>query len=713
MICIDLVLLPLYSLDMTFVPTAAEPGFDARIKRIYDHLYANGSVRTPIGIASEVDKLLRVASLMENGAGVFPAFSFAPEVRRAISQGQERTIQAIAAQVRECFTSVKKASNLYQGEDIDISDSDLAWCCAQLDGVIVSSATRDSFGDAVEIFRTSWAKQSSGQFFTDGHVTHLAMTLLRFDPFVGDDLIDICSGTGGFLLAGLDRIRKLATLRGLDPSGKELLAIAKRTLRGQEVDQDISDVANASLSGRLGCRETFVHSGDSLRPLRKETPLREGSHHCAASNPPFGTKITIKSHHVLSRYELAAPNGRRPTPRPPDVLLLEQNVRMLKPGTGRLAIVVPYQILSGPQTRYIRDWLLRHSHLEAVVDLPPETFQPHTGTKTSLLVVRRRLNPLDEIVFSEDGTVFMSTPKWIGHDRRGRPVFECTPDGRHTTTILSDMEDVANAFEGFCQARTPSAIHAESFAVPITAVVADADLRLNARYYRDRNAIEASVSRRRGWDTVRLGDLSERIFFPTRFKRHYVESSEAAVPFLGGANITELLVKTDKWISKSDPKLPELIVQPGWLLITRSGTTGIVSSVPAAWDGFAISEHVIRVVPKNDCEPAVLAWIQVYLRSTDGQRALKRGVFGSVIDEITPEFVADIRIPIPDDPDTRAKIASAVAVAEETRQRSISSFDEAAVVLKKALSGRHRNPPVTLKNPLDHVEQLLDSEISL
>ena len=634
---------------------------------------------------------------------MFPAFSFAPDVQRAISQGEERPIQAIAGQVRKCFTSLKKTSNLYQGEDIRISDNDLAWCCAQLDGVIVSSATRDSFGDAVEIFRTSWAKQSSGQFFTDGRVTHLAMRLLRFDPFAGDDLIDICSGTGGFLLAGLDRIRQLAALRGLDTSGKEVLMVAKRTLRGQEVDQDICDVANTSLSARLGCRETFVRPGDSLQPLKEETPLREASHLCAASNPPFGTKITIKSLYILSRYELAAPNGRRPTPTPPDVLLLEQNVRMLKPGKGRLAIVVPYQILSGPQTRYIRDWLLRHTHLEAVVDLPPETFQPHTGTKTSLLVVRRRLSPRDAIDPSEGGTVFMSTPKWIGHDRRGRPVFECTPDGLHTTTILSDMERVAAAFEGFLHTRTPSAIHPESFAVPSASVVADLDLRLNARYYRDRDAIEASVSTRSGWDTVRLGDLSERIFFPTRFKRHYVDASEASVPFLGGANITELLVKTDKRISKSDQKLPELIVRPGWLLITRSGTTGIVSSVPTAWDGFAISEHVIRVVPKNDCDPGVVAWVQVYLRSVDGQRALKRGVFGSVIDEITPEFVADVRIPIPDDTDTRAKIATAVAVAEEARQRSISSFDEASVLLEKALSRPSRNPPVTLKNSLDHV----------
>lgn len=689
---------------MAFATASKQQGFDARVKRIYDHLYANGSVRTPIGIAAEVDKLLRVASRMEKDAGVFPAFRFVPEVRKALARADGPTIRSVAGQVRNAFESLKNTSNLYRGEDIRMSDHDIAWCCAQLDGVIVSSTKRDSFGDAFEIFRTSWAKQNSGQFFTDGRVTHLAMDLLRFDPFAGDDLIDICCGTGGFLLAGLDRTRQLAAARGRTISNKELLSIARRTLRGQEIDEDICDVANASIGARVGMLQTFVHAGDSLLPLKEGIDLQEGTHRCAASNPPFGTKITIKSQFILDRYELAAPSGRRSTPRPPDVLLLEQNVRMLKPGVGRLAIVIPYQILSGPQMRYIREWLLRHTHLEAVVDLPPETFQPHTGTKTSLLVVRRRETALDAIRSTEKGTVFMSTPRWIGHDRRGHPIFECAPDGRRTDVVLSDIELVAQAYVGFTRGESPSTIHAESFAIPREAVVADHDLRLNARYYRDLEAIEASVATRTGWDTMRLGRISKRIFFPTRFKRHYVEASEDAVPFLGGANINELVVRTHKWISKSDPKLPELVVRPGWLLITRSGTTGIVSSVPEAWDGFAMSEHVIRIVPKDDCDPSVVAWVQLYLRSRDGQRALRRGVFGSVIDEITPEFVADLRVPIPNAVENRGTIVGLVSAAEEARQRSIIKFDEASRMLGQLLSRTPSNPTMASKDVSHHIQ---------
>src|SRR5262249_35204754 len=131
--------------------------------------------------------------------------------------------------------------------------------------------------------------------------------------------------------------------------------------------------------------------------------IREGCHLCAASNPPFGTKTTVKDSRVLRTYDLArltsrsiadsTPNGSYYT-RPPDILLLERNVRLLKPGAGRLAIVWPSQLLSGPQPPFVREWLLRQAELLAVIDLPVETFQPHTGTKTSLVVVRRREKPL-------------------------------------------------------------------------------------------------------------------------------------------------------------------------------------------------------------------------------------------------------------------------------------------------------------------------------
>lgn len=673
------------------MPQQTPADLDARIKRIYDHLYANASVRTPAAIAAEVGKLIRTATYIERGAGLFPAFALSNDVRRGLTRGESKTVTGFAEEVRTSYAAMKREWGLYAKEEIALGDHDLAWCCAQLDGVVVSAGKRDVFGDAVEIFRTSWAKQSSGQFFTDGRVTHLAMTLLRFDPLAGDDLIDICCGTGGFLLAGIDHIRRTVAAKfPAEEQERKLAELAGRAIRGQEVDPEICEVANASLLCRVtGGGTAPVQRGNSLDPGAFTgddggAGLREGTHRCAASNPPFGTKITVKDPDVLRHYDLAAvPRGKGVASRAPDILLLERNVRMLEPGVGRLAIVIPYQILSGPQTRYIREWLLRHTHLLAVVDLPAETFQPHTGTKTSLLVLRRRVKPLKSPPTREAGTIFMATPQWIGHDRRGQPVYRREPDGRTTTSILSDIEDVGRAFEAYLAEVDPRTVHPESFTVTNERVASDPDLRLNARYYRDAAESGAHLGAKDGWRRVRLGDVCERIFFPTRFKRHYVEPSTSAVPFLGGANISELLADTDKWISRSDPRYDDLVVREGWVLVTRSGSTGIVSTVPRAWDGVAMSEHVIRIVPKaNDLSAA---WLQIYLRSSSGQRALARGVFGSVIDEITPEFIADLEVPVPTDRALYDRLVRTVRDAEAARESAIRGLRGAVGELESLL----------------------------
>ena len=651
---------------------------DERVKRIYDHLYANASVRTPSAIAGEVGKLIRTAAFMEGEASEGPAFELGTSRRRALERGEAAEVKAFAKRLREKYRAMKIRWGLYGRERIRLSDADLAWCCAQLDGLRIASTGRDVFGDAVEIFRTSWAKQNSGQFFTDGRVTRLALTLLDFDPRRGDDLIDICCGTGGFLLAGLDRIAEL-----VGDDREAFGELAKSSLRGQEVDPEIREVANASLSSRIGGDVELVRRGDSLSPAvfgSQAEPLREGAHLCAAANPPFGTKITVKDPRTLAYYDLSTQQGRRSRARAPDILLLERNLRMLRPGVGRLAIIVPYQILSGPQTRYIRDWLLRQAELLAVVDLPSETFQPHTGTKTALLLLRRRDEPLPAHSREEAGTVFMSTPRWVGHDRRGKTLYRQHEDGTRSDEVLSDIEDVGRAYGAFVRGEDPTAVHEHSFVVDRSQIGDDPDLRFNARYFRDGDELRRSFRNRRKWRTVSLGEVTQRIFFPPRFKRNYVDPGEDAVPFLGGANISQLHVVTSKFLSSRDPNLASLQVEAGWILVTRSGSTGIVSSVPPAWEGLAISEHVIRIVP--DPEKLHPAWLQAYLRSSLGQRALARGVFGSVIDEITPEYLASLSVPLPRDESHLRQVVESFDKADEARQEAIAHHAEGLAALE-------------------------------
>ena len=459
-----------------------------------------------------------------------------------------------------------------------------------------------------------------------------------------------------------------------------------------EIDQSLADVANMTIGARVG-RFDFrpVAIGDSLDPSNSgqlsEVGIRDSAHLRAATNPPFGTKISVRNPSILANYETAyiRNKGLLPSPTSLDILFLERNLRILRPGLGRLAIVLPYQLTSGPQARPVREWLLKHAALEIVVDLPAETFQPYTGTKTCLVVLRRRSEPLQDFHNADDGSIFMSVPKWIGHDRRGKPVYATSMDGGQTTTILSDMDAVARAFHRFRGGESPDTAHSGSFAIQAHQVFRDPQLRFNARFFQPSRLLSTitKASKSPTWRTVQLGSVADRIFFPGRFKRRYVPESVDAVPFLGGANISQHVPVIEKWLSKNDPLVEKLQVFPEWLLITRSGSTGIVSLVPDHWAGWTVSEHVIRLVPsKALIDPS---YLEAYLRTKFAKASIQRGVFGSVIDEITPEFISAVEVLVPESQELMDRIAGEAQLAKRARNEAIERISRAVDMIEEAI----------------------------
>lgn len=661
-----------------------------RISSIFDYAYTSSSIRLPSVTCAEVGKILHVGMYLEEVEQRRPAFDFQRAELAALNGNSNEISARVAKDVRTAYQKMNKAWHLY-ADAIKFSDQEVGFIVSQLSGMEISDPKRDVFGDALEIFRSKWAKQEGGQFFTDQLVTHMAIRMLQFDPYKGDDLVDICSGTGGFLLAGIHRIRELADA-ARDTEGT-VAELAARALKGKEIDSEVASLGNAALTSRTGVlAKRIIEQGNSLdlEAYRDSSGrIALDTHRCIATNPPFGAKTPVRDERILSQYELSRTNGTSKdrivfTPkkyfrRSPDVLFLEANVKLLKPGSGRMAIVTPYQILSGPQTYYIRDWLIRNCHVEAVIDLPMETFQPHTGTKTALLVARRRENPLINVEEAQRETIFMAVPRWIGHDRRGNPIWAKNPDGTTSSERLTDFPDVENAYNEFLKTGEVGEVGERAelcFTVSVDNVLADGLLRLNAQSHKPaEHTVRLTDSQiESGWRTVRLGDVVDRVFYPGRFKRAYTDPYEAAVPFLGGSNISEFISATGKWLRHDDPKLGDLSVHEGWLLITRSGTTGIVSRVPKAWEGFAISEHVIRIVPnRKKLDPDYLL---AYLKTKHCQAALKSGIFGSVIDEISPEFVASLEIPLPPKREL-GRISALMSAAEASRDSAIRDSKDA------------------------------------
>ena len=164
--------------------------------------------------------------------------------------------------------------------------------------------------------------------------------------------------------------------------------------------------------------------------------------------------------------------------------------------------------------------------------------------------------------------------------------------------------------------------------------------------------------------------MSDRIFYPGRFTRGYVEYYPGAIPFYGGKEIIQMVTDGTKWIGHNHPNLKELEVKTGWILITRSGTTGVVSIVPEIWNGYAMSEHVIRIILKKDTISPF--YVLAYLKTKFCQNLISKGVYGSVIDSITPEFVGDIDIMVPKDRDVYNHIVMQSENSELERNNALT-----------------------------------------
>ena len=104
---------------------------------------------------------------------------------------------------------------------------------------------------------------------------------------------------------------------------------------------------------------------------------------------------------------------------------------MLKPG-GRMAVVLPQGRFNNAGDKRIRDFVMERCRVLAVVGLHPNSFKPHTGTKTSVLFVQKwNDDPKDGPLCprSEDYDIFFATQQRASKDNSGDKIYELDPEG--------------------------------------------------------------------------------------------------------------------------------------------------------------------------------------------------------------------------------------------------------------------------------------------
>lgn len=169
-------------------------------------------------------------------------------------------------------------------------------------------------------------------------------------------------------------------------------------------------------------------------------------------------------------------------------------------------------------------------------------------------------------------------------------------------------------------------------------------------------------------------------YYGSRGKRNYISPMAVnAIGFLGSAEMLSCFPEADKFMEKSG-RTADLQVSQEMVLVSRSGTIGNLAFVNQTLSSFLVSEHAIRLVCRQ-----FPGFVYTFLKSRAGQILIKSCVFGSVIQEIEPEHLADI--PVPNAPDeVKRRIHEAVVRSYELRDESNELIVQARALLAKALA---------------------------
>ena len=205
-------------------------------------------------------------------------------------------------------------------------------------------------------------------------------------------------------------------------------------------------------------------------------------------------------------------------------------------------------------------------------------------------------------------------------------------------------------------------------------------IRLDASHYNPAVAKVIEQLEESKMTLDKLGNITKDVFMPPRVKRTYVPDIEYGIPFLQGSHVVHFKPADIKYVSKTTQKyIDKLIIRAGWILVTRSGTTGRATMALNSWDGWAASEHIFRIVP--DEEKCSATYLYAFLSSDLGQIQLNSHIYGAVVDELTPEHIRNILVPIPKTKQQLEKVKK----IDSTVRKAFQLKEEAAKLDDKAI----------------------------
>ena len=360
-----------------------------------------------------------------------------------------------------------------EGERVDLEPDHLKVCGSFLEDIKLFNSNLQVIDEAFEYLSVKAAKGEKGQYFTPRHVIDMCVKMLN--PSLDDYVVDTAAGSCGFTVHTIFHVwGDVFTAKG---PVKWQSDYASTHVYGLDFDPRSVKIARA-LNLIAGDGRTNVYRANTLDPKMWSEEVRVGlkprlrrfakdperdvwnrEHYryfdfdVLLTNPPFAGDI--KDSRIIHQYDIAKNGkGRWEVSIGRDILFIERNLEFLKPG-GRAAIVLPQGRFNNASDETIRRWVSERARILAIVGLHPNTFKPHTGTKTSVLFVQTwDENPKSPTYNPKtDGyTVFFATSQKPGKDSSGEYIYRVGPDNapvldtHHHMIVEHDLDEIANAF---------------------------------------------------------------------------------------------------------------------------------------------------------------------------------------------------------------------------------------------------------------------------
>ena len=113
-------------------------------------------------------------------------------------------------------------------------------------------------------------------------------------------------------------------------------------------------------------------------------------------------------------------------------------------------------------------------------------------------------------------------------------------------------------------------------------------------------------------------------------------------------------------------------------MITRSGTLGKITFVPKHWDGWAITDDIICLVPTTD---EISGYLYAWLSSDYARELIHRFAYGAVVRHLEKEHISQVSVPLLHDQKMQREINDTVLEANRKRTEAYNLEQEALRVL--------------------------------